>query len=244
MDVFEKQYTVTVGDVDKTESAKPSYIFDIFQELTTVHGSDLGIGINEIKSLGMGWVLSRFSVEILRRPKFGETFIASTWPRGPNKLFMLRDYLIKDSSDNVIVRSRSRWIVIDIEKRSPMRPDSLPLALPLNEGRDALVNDGAALKKHEGLEKKCSRTAVYSDVDFNGHVNNARYIQWVQDACPPALIENAAKLSVEINYIIEIKIGESIDIFCGCLENSDGKLLAFEGVKSDGQTAFRCEIHF
>jgi acyl-ACP thioesterase len=240
MDIYTKQYIPTVGDVDKSQLAKPSYIFDIFQEITTLHGADLKIGLGELQELGMGWVLSRFTVEILRRPAFGETVNARTWTRGPEKLFMLRDYSITDAGGNVIVRSRSRWLVLDTKTRHPLRPSALPLAMPLNEGIDALVNEGAALKKHDGLKKTGRRTAAYSDIDFNGHVNNSRYIQWVQDAAPSGLIENAAKLNFEINYISEIKIGETIDMCLGVFE--DGAKLGAEGIKENGETAFRCEV--
>ncbi|GMO23155.1 MAG: hypothetical protein Ta2B_02260 [Termitinemataceae bacterium] len=263
MDIYEKEYCITVGDVDKSQGVKPSYLFEVFQEITTIDGDRQNIGIGQLQQFGMAWVLSRLSVVVDKRPMFGQTVKASTWPRGPEKLFMLRDYLIKDKSEEVVVRARSRWLLLDTEKRRPLRPSALPIPVPLNDGCDALICDYVPAKR-EGLQKVMERTAVYSDLDFNGHVNNSRYIQWVQDAVDPKLIEDADKMRIDINYVSEIRIGETLNMFCapftceaenankicGCNSfaadewNNDGiTKIAIEGIKKcDGQSSFRAEL--
>jgi acyl-ACP thioesterase len=157
-----------------------------------------------------------------------------------------------------LARAQSRWIVIDIEKHKPLRPQTLPTTLPLNEGRDALIIANSGLAKRDNLVKTSERKAVYSDIDFNGHVNNARYIQWIQDAIPSEHIENARQLRFDINYLSEIKNGETVEIFSApfsCEETDanntifasprghDAKKIAIEGIKiTDGQSSFRAEL--
>jgi acyl-ACP thioesterase len=215
--------------------------FDYFQEASINHAEILGVGRESMAQGGQGWMLSRMSVLVERRPKFRETVTVRSWPRGWEKLFALRDYDIRDESDTPIVRARSCWLIIDLEKRRPLRPQAVMDTLPLNEGLDALPSGAAGLESRNNLVKAGERKAAYSDIDFIGHVNNTRYIQWIQDAVQPELLEGAEKMRLDINYLNEIKPGETTDILCGPLDEPGA--FAFEGRKPEGgPAAFRAEL--
>jgi acyl-ACP thioesterase len=215
--------------------------FDYFQEAAINHAEILGVGRESMARTGQGWILSRMSVLMERRPKFKESVTVSSWPRGWEKLFARRDYDIRDASDTPIVRARSGWIIIDMEKRRPLRPQAVMDALPLNEGIDALPSGAAGLEARDNLIKAGERKAAYSDIDYLGHVNNARYIQWIQDVVPPELLEGAGKMRLDVNYLNEIKPGETTDILCAPLDETGA--FVFEGRKIDGaQAAFRAEL--
>jgi acyl-ACP thioesterase len=241
MDVFEKKYMVTVGDVDTDRYIKPSVLFDFFQSLTTEHGENLGVGLDVMLSNGQGWILSRFSVLIEERPRFGDVLTIRTWPQGFDRLFCMRHYDVLDDSGGLFARASSSWLVLDIEKRRPLRPTALPVPLPLNEGRNFLEGGARILPKQEGLIKTAERTALYSDIDFNGHVNNARYIQWIQDALPGDFLKNSVNIRIDINYVNEVVPGETVEIYSS--EPAEDRALTLEGRRvSDKQAAFRAGI--
>jgi acyl-ACP thioesterase len=169
---------------------------------------------------GQGWVLSRISVFTERRPKLGEAITVRSWPRGWERLFAVRDYDIRDASGIPIVRGRSNWIILDIEKRRPLRPQAMMDKLPLNEGLDALPGGAGGLEARDGLVKAGERKAAYSDIDYNGHVNNARYIQWIQDIIEPEILERADRMRLDINYLNEIKPGEITELWSGLLRDA------------------------
>jgi acyl-ACP thioesterase len=214
--------------------------FDYFQEAAINHAEILGVGRESMARTGQGWILARMSVLLDRRPEFRETVTVRSWPRGWEKLFAIRDYDFRDASDTPIVRARSCWLIIDIEKRRPLRPQAVMDTLPRNEGIDALPSGAAGLEARDTLIKAGERKAAYSDVDYNGHVNNARYIQWIQDAVRPELLEGAGKMRLDINYLSEIKPGETTEIFSAPLDGEGA--FAFEGRKTGGQAAFRAEL--
>jgi acyl-ACP thioesterase len=239
MDVFEKKYMVTVGDVDTGRYIKPAILFDFFQSLTTEHGEDLGVGLDVMLAHGQGWILSRFSVLIERRPRFGDVLTIKTWPQGFDRLLCRRNYDVLDDSGGLFARASSSWLILDIGKRRPLRPAALVTPLPLNEGRVFMEGGARSLVKQDGLVKTAERTALYSDIDFNGHVNNARYVQWIQDALPKDFIKNTLKLRIDINYVNEVTLGETVEIY----SSGPTSPLALEGRKSsDNQAAFRAEI--
>jgi acyl-ACP thioesterase len=246
MDVFEQKYTITVGDVDAMRHIKPSILFDYFQSATTEHGEETGVGLDAMQKAGQGWMLSRFTVLIEKRPRFGQTLNIRTWPQGFDRLFCMRNYEVEDEEKNIIVRGRSAWLVLDIARRRPLRPSSLIVPLQLNEGR-AYMEDGAlAVESLPALPKTSQRKALYSDIDYNGHVNNARYIQWIQDALCDGQLENAQTIRLDINWLNEIVLGETVDICSAPLEGTPfDTAIALEGRKqSDKQPAFRAELKY
>ncbi|MDR1279075.1 MAG: acyl-ACP thioesterase [Treponema sp.] len=240
MDIIRDTFPLGFRDIDRLDHLTLAAAFDYFQEAAISHAEILGVGRESMAQTGQVWILSRMSVLMERRPKFRETVTVRSWPRGWEKLFALRDYDIRDASDIPIVRARSCWIISDMEKHRPLRPQAVMETLPLNEGINALPSGAARLESRNNLVKTGERKAAYSDIDYIGHVNNARYIQWIQDAVQPELLEEAEKMRLDINYLSEIKSGETTDILCAPLGETGS--FAFEGRKADGQAAFRAEL--
>jgi acyl-ACP thioesterase len=261
MDIWQETFSLRFADVDPSDRLTLAATFNYFQEAAISHAENLGVGREAMAARGHVWILSRMSVFFERRPKWGETVTVRTWPRGYEKLFALRDYDIRDGADKSVVRGRSGWIILDIEKRRPLRPQAAAGALPLNEGLDALPGGAAALDTRENLDKAGERRALYSDIDFNGHVNNARYIQWIQDVTEPAVLEKAGAMRLDINYLKEIRPGELVELWSAAGipagkfpvgESPAGAspagvpptdtAIAYEGRFQEGGQAFRAEL--
>jgi acyl-ACP thioesterase len=224
-------------------------MFQFFQEAAISHAENLGVGREAMAAAGQGWILSRISVQVDRRPRYCETITVRSWPRGGEKLFAVRDFDIRGKDGIPVVSARSGWIIVDIEKRRPLRPQSIMDTLPHNEGLDALACMPTGLEERGNLVKTGERKALYTDVDYNKHVNNVRYIQWIEDAIEPQFLESAEKMRLDINYLNEILSGEVIEILSAPIEGENsGSAFAFEGRKiesgsSEGrQAAFRAEL--
>jgi acyl-ACP thioesterase len=261
LDIWQESVPVRFGDIDRSDRLTLAAIFDFFQEAAISHADNLGVGRDSMAQTRQVWILSRMSVQIDRRPNYGETITVRSWPRGGEKLFAMRDYDIRDASDTPLVRGRSGWIILDMEKRRPLRPQAVMDALPQNEGLDALPSGAAGLPELKNPQKTAQRQARYSDLDYNGHMNNVRYIQWIQDILDPALLEKAGRMRLDINYLNEILPGETIEFWQAQAEGAEpgsdkdaagdaegggeppSHAFAFEGRKAEGgQTAFRAEL--
>jgi len=261
VNIWQETFPVRFGSIDRSDRLTLDAIFQFFQEAAICHAENLNVGREDMLRTGQIWILSRMSVIVKRRPKYFENITVRSWPRGGEKLFAIRDYDIRDKDDIPVVCARSGWIVLDVEKRRPLRPQSLMDSIPQNEGENALSpedNAITALEERKNLQKAVGRKACYTDLDFNGHVNNVRYIQWIEDALEPQFLENADKMRLDINYLNEILGGEDIDIMSAKIEDTDcavaccAEAFAFEGRKTDNaqtaaqsaanQSAFRAEL--
>ncbi|MCL2802132.1 MAG: thioesterase [Treponema sp.] len=253
VDVWQESLPIRFGVIDKSDRLTLDGIFQLFQEAAISHAENLLVGREEMARTGQVWILSRMSALVNRRPKYRDTITVRSWPRGWDKLFAIRDYEIKDNNGLAVVSARSAWLIVDMEKRRPLRPQSVLDNLPHNEGLEAMTSEAdgaAALPEHFNLQKAAERKALYTDLDFNGHVNNVRYIQWIEDTMEPGLLEKAGKIRLDINYLNEILEGEMVELYSVPIYNEDGPenasadyAFAFEGRKKEsGQAAFRAEL--
>ena len=229
--------------IDKSDLMTLGAVFGFFQEAAISHAENLGVGREAMARANQVWILSRMSVQVDRRPKYGEAITVRSWPRGGERLFALRDFDIRDAEDKPAVRARSCWLVVDIEKHRPLRPQSIMENLPLNEGLDAYPA-AANLGALPGLQKIAERPALYGDVDYNNHVNNVSYIRWIEDAVDSGLLEQARQMRMDINFLNEILPGEVTGIWSARIEDTEvTHAIAFEGRKAGSeQPAFRAEL--
>jgi len=249
LSVWAESCAVRFGAIDKSDSMTLDAALNFLQEAAISHAENLGVGREAMARTGQVWLLSRMSLQIDRRPRYGETVTVRTWPRGGEKLFALRDFDIRDADDHAAVRARSCWLIIDIEKRRPLRPQSIMDSLPQNEGMDSLPT-AVSLAERPSLHKNHERRALYTDVDYNGHVNNVSYIRWMEDTIDPVFLEQAVQMRLDINYMNEILPGEAVGIWSAeitedAVAHNGGSVhaFAFEGRKShDNQAAFRSEL--
>jgi acyl-ACP thioesterase len=260
-DIWQETVTVRFGQVDRSGRVTPAAVFEYFQEAAINHAEDLGVGREALGALRQGWVLSRMSVVVAERPRWRDTVTVRSWPRGADRLFAVRDYDICGSGGSVAARGRAGWLVLDLDRRRPLRPQAMVDRLPPNDGRDALTGSPVGLEARPGLTRVGERTARYSDLDYNGHMNNTRYISWLQDLAEPDLLENAGRFRLDINYLAEVKHGEPVELWSGLVDqpgptdqsgladppgqpDRDGaeeRVLAVEGRRA-GEAVFRAEL--
>jgi acyl-ACP thioesterase len=253
VNIWQETAPVRFGAIDRSDKLTLDAVFRFFQEAAICHAENLGVGRQDMARTGQVWILSRMSVLVKRRPEYCETITVRSWPRGGERLFAMRNFDIRDKDDIAVVSARSAWLIVDLEKRRPLRPQAVMDNLPQNEGLESLApedNGTAALEERKDLQKTAERKALYTDIDYNGHVNNVRYIEWIEDTLDPQLLEKAEKIRMDINYLNEVMAGETAEILSAPIScaNDSGSTnancaFAFEGRKKEsGQAAFRAEL--
>lgn len=124
-------------------------------------------------------VLRAQSLEIERRVGFGEKIEVSMWLSGVGRTSFSLGYTIRSSADGgVIARSAASCVSTDIEGRPR----------PLGPGLERLLSDRETIPvprlDHSTGAGAWSRDIEVrpSDVDLLRHVNQARYVDYIEDA--------------------------------------------------------------
>lgn len=237
------RYRTIYNDVDFTGRMKLSALFYYFQEAAGLHAENLGIGINTImKRHGVAWVLLRMLAEVERYPVQDEEFVVETWPQTPRKLEFERDYIMRDLEGKILCRGRSVWCIIDLEKRQIKKTETIKTDYP------PFITDRAIDCGMEKLRALGSPSPAYkrrigpSDLDFNRHINNSKYMDFIMDCFSLEELEKYEARSVQVNYLAEAFAGDTISLFT---ENAphDKTKVYIEGINdSRGDPVFRAAI--
>ena len=166
---------------------------------------------------GLCYVVVRLEVRMDRYPGTGETIRVDTWPENRFRMLFERYGEIFDESGARIGAIVSQWALLDVNARHFVRPDptiipmpdTSTLTAPFALSRESSVrgrdNDVDALYRDVSF----LRTPVFSDFDYNGHMNNARYAEWITDALWNALTPEEREGSPMIRRL-EIKFRAEI----------------------------------
>ncbi len=205
------RYRIEPRDIDATLRLRVYTVGDLILQAANDDADMLGFGIRDLSPGNASWVLSRMAVEMRRFPSRHETIDVYTWVSDYGRLFTTRNMTLADEKGVEIGAAVTLWAMIDLDTRRPL--DLSPLS---NKGTSLVDREPPIEKPRKvgnfdpALERPY--TVLYSDIDFNGHVNSMKYLEWMVDTLPPGVPALLSALRFDINYIQEAKLGEQLTI--------------------------------
>lgn len=240
--VYTKKYRVNPSDVDFRKRLKLSALFDFFQDIADLAAGSLGFGIDALaQNFGVGWVLTRIRVELTRIPDLHEELTIETWPSQHSRLSFERDFVVMDANGAVIAAAVSAWVLLDMASRELKRADFIGFDLPLPVRERALTVGPGKIKPDWDCTPIYQKTIGYSDIDFNGHINNARYVDYALDCFDIATHTGCRVRSAELNYLTEALPEDILHFSKGTCPANGAYYVEGTSVNS-GKTVFRALV--
>lgn len=232
-------FTIQPENVDFTLRAS---VASIISYMLNVAGTDAhlkGFGVEALQGHSFTWVLSRLAVEISTQPRQYTDIEIDTWVNEFNRLSSTRNFKMR-IGDEVIAAGVSQWCMLNMETRQAV--DMTLLKDVYERAMVAEASPIAAPARLRDVEPQISvsRPVVYSDIDFNRHVNTLRYIDLIFDTLPLELIEKNAGIRLDINFIAEALYGEVLTIGA----SSEGNVWQFDISSDSGKKLCRAKIEF
>lgn len=205
------KYRIEPQDVDFTLRASVCSIINYILNVAGRDAHNKGFGVEVLQGNSFTWVLSRLALEVKRQPEQYSDIEVDTWVNEFNRLTTTRNFRLH-KGEEVQAECVSQWCAIDMEKRQ---------AVDLNIFKDiygrALVDEPspiAAPARLRGITPTAtmSRPVVYSDIDFNRHVNTLRYVDLIFDTMPLELIEKNKGLRFDIHFLAEAIYGDTLTV--------------------------------
>jgi len=216
----------------------------MFLESAAEHASRFGFGYQDMIRDEVYWVLSRFHVIMYKYPQMDEVVQVETWPKGPDKLFFVRDYRMLSENNSLIANATTAWLILDGKTGRPKKTDDGNLQEFQVTNQHAIEALPGKIAPVSEPDNERSVKALYSDLDINKHVNAVKYIEWIQDCYGEDLYKSQNVAEFQINYQLETRYGEDVNIRMKNLSEND-PYEYFEGIRSKDQTtAFRAKIKF
>jgi acyl-ACP thioesterase len=182
----------------------------LLQEAATAHAAILGVAVDTLIENGVAWVLSRLHLEMQRWPTSDEYIVIETWPEAANRLFTERRFNVVDAADNRIGTASTLWLILDLERRRPVR---LPAHVVERLGELGLGSEPRRfgdLVTPDPVDRELAFTVRRSDLDLADHVNNTSYVEWAIEAVPDEVWSSNELAELEIQFVSECRQGQTV----------------------------------
>ncbi|MBE5814795.1 MAG: hypothetical protein E7320_06255 [Clostridiales bacterium] len=204
---YSKTVTLDAAVCDMSGRWQPGAILRTMQEVSGEHAEGWGLGREALTNAGIAWVLSRSALKMDRYPQYGDAVTIHTWPGATRHAFFPRHYTFELDGE-IIGCATALYVLLDIGERKMAHPSRLPGELPVYDIPAPMPTPGViALPEAEPL---CTdRPVRYTDLDFNGHVNNTRYVDWYVDCFDWQYHTGHELAHLTVHYLQEIRPGEA-----------------------------------
>ncbi len=209
---FTQNYTIKWHDTDANRLVRPSALVTYLQETANEHLIHTGISLDELRDrYGLAFILSSISLRVYE-PMFAKDAIeVQTWTcegRGfrHNRCFRaLRE-------GKTVAEATSIWALLNLRDGSLVKVEDTPYHIEPDPAI-AFPDLPARLKMPplSEMEFVGERRIGYSDIDYNGHMNNTRYPDMLCDFVPN-MRENRVTGMV-LSYRKEAAFGHTLRVF-------------------------------
>ena len=234
--LWENEYVLRSGDFDKFNRIKPAAVLDLFQDAAGQHAAELGLGFDQMLERSYLWVMRKIKFRVLSAPMPHQRVVVKTWPLAPGRLSYRREYAIESLEGQRLIVGSSEWVVIHSQERKLL---SVPDLYPFTDGfHEEMMFEGKLGKVPEfpGVGEPYTLRAGFSDLDANGHVNNARYAAFVLDALAP----DRELDTFQIDYRKEVLHGTTLELY----QKWQDQTAMVKGQNENGETMFACKLEY
>ena len=204
------EYSQTFRFPDGGERLPLRALFSALETDGGEHEELLGRGKAFFRAINASWVLVSQRAAVSRLPRPGETVRIETWP-GPARLALYsRYYRLTDTQGRELLRTASLWSVLELTRRRILSPGQS--GVPAFETVTGLETPLAGHIPTVQEASETTRTVRAEDIDANGHMNNALYLNWVESVLPAdaALYDRLEELTTV--YKKEMLLGQTADL--------------------------------
>ena len=241
---FVQNFVIPCYDTDAAWRLKPAAFMNLAQEAAGQHAVYLGFGYDDLIVSNTAWILSRLNIKFLDTPLWRDEITLTTWHKGLNRLFYIRDFVLTDKDGKERVKATTSWLVMNLENRRLVRdPKLVDMDGICPDDAIETPADKVQMPKDIEAEYVMDHRVSYSDVDTNGHTNNAMYMQWAMDTVEYEIASARPVKEVTINFNHETKAGDIVSLYRSSVEKEDGLHVFVEGRLGD-VSAFCVEITF
>ncbi|WP_244833032.1 acyl-ACP thioesterase domain-containing protein [Clostridium sp. BJN0001] len=236
--IFEKNYRIGIEYIGRNNYATNKALLSIMEDIACLHSQTVHYGVLDIESKKKVWILLDWKIKVNKRPMYNDIVIAKTWPRKIKSLCAYRDFEIIDKGCNSIALGTSRWILMDTEKRRPIKiTDDIKKLYEVEPQKQAFSEEIKDVRVNEFLFEKEFKIQR-RDIDLNNHMHNLSYLDMAYEILPENIYKNSIFNNVRILYKKEIVYGSKIMCF---YSKVDGKHIIT--VKSNDKKSAVIELY-
>ena len=210
MSIFQINNHVHYYEINSQRQATPVTVMNYFEEAAVRQSEERGCGVGKLIGRGLIWVLTNWSMQMVRYPGWMEEVLVETRVCRFERFYAFRQFKIKDKKNNILGTADTQFIFYDLNRNRPVRvPPEIIEAFGINPEQTA-VSNFPAIETAASYENRIEFGVRISDIDMNRHVNNTRYVEWMLETVPLQIHREYFPASIEVAYKKETMYGAQV----------------------------------
>ena len=237
---FRSQHKVLFSQCTSSKTMSFYELLKLTSDMAVEDYAEQGLPREFLIEHGFAFLVSRSSYRFHRLPRENERFTFTTYEEKPEPLQLVRAYECVSEDGTPLITGVSTWILADPVARRIIPTKKFTLRPPVESQREHDCLKYGKIALPDDLHLLDERRIRYSDIDGNGHVNNARYGAFLADALPEAY--RAKRFTdFRINYSKEAMLDDTMQLY-GTFDDEACKAVII-GKTKDG-TSFESELYW
>ncbi len=216
---FEMSFDLRYQDTDSRLAATPRSLLSAMQEAAILHSEQVGRGIPWLSERRLSWMIVQTRVEFANFPPWRSRLRVITWPSEMGRLLSRREFVLR-TDHGPVARATTLWAFMDKARRRVAR-------VPPEVSGAFHVDCERAIERRFRRPVACSpadRQESFPvrrwEIDFNEHVNNLRYLDWMIETVPSDVYRNFVLR--ELNIRFQKEVGPGRNVVAGIMELAGG----------------------
>ncbi len=226
------------GQCDAKLNVRMSTLVEHLVTSASQHCRSFGMTYHKFLESDRAFVLIRCNITVHKLPACFQLLTLVTWIDGLKGPYYQRITQWRDTQGNVVVSSRSDWVLIQPSNREFCKPDKddarFTVKSPVNLPQCRRIKFGDLSLASLGQHK-----ITWSQIDGNGHLHCANFVDIAWDFLPPHL-QTQSPSQFEIEFQKEACLGDLMDI--SGIEDRENHYY-MEGTSQDN-SSFKASFYF
>lgn len=234
--IFKQKYTTRWHDTDANRVVRPTQILVFMQETSNHHIKSLGTDLDKLRDeQGLAFILSKIRLALYKPLYAFEEITVETWTV-ESRGFSFNRFFRITRGDELIAAADTTWALVSLKTKELCKVDSFDFKFEHDQPIDLGIPTKFRVPKTEFLNLIGERKIVYSDLDYNMHMNNTRYADMLCDFMP---YETVPKIrGISLSYLHEAAFGNNIKLFC----SHDSEKFDFRTVNEEGKVCLEAQV--
>ena len=211
--MFTRQITVLPSDTSCQGTIKLRSLLDYFQDTAGLAVEDIEGTTTELIAKGYAWILTRYEIEFIGKlPVLDEKFTITTFHDPNHGYNTLRVFQVNSVDGRPLVWAKTSWLLLDLAEGRPVKPIA-HLPEITSQDTENVPPEFHNIPDFDDVDTVCEtvRNVGFHDLDYNAHVNNAAYFEWVFDSTPIDFMSYEPK-SISASFRSGAKFGERVTL--------------------------------
>lgn len=238
--IYQETLTARWHDTDATLAVRPSQTLVYMQEMAFCHLNSVDRNLDKLRfEEGLAFILTRLTLKFYRPIRPAEVITAQTWVSDGKGLNFPRYFRIQKQDGTVAAEGASSWLLIDLNTHLPRRVSDFAYGFESEEPLPFVTPRRFPVPAD--MVEVGQRKIVYSDIDYNGHMNNTRYPDMVCDYLPEGTVGRIHTMHLE--FVREAKFGSTLRVMRGERTSEQGDTVYLvQTVDEQGAVCLAAEV--